>query len=178
MRSRPFFAIFPSVLLAAGCITVTGCGAGVSSQAQVLPPASSFGLTSASLTSARQTAAALPMNATPLDAPANVVFKDSHGSIIDDVALSQASVQRQPVALANGSQISVEVTAPQATVVMVDTGLAIADLSPAGAGRWRGSFRYVDESNWGDARSNIKVRIASPLSSAEKVIAVTTVHDL
>jgi hypothetical protein len=178
MKSRPFFAIFPSALLAAGCITVTGCGAGVSSQAQAFAPANSAGLTAPSLTSAQQTVAALPINATRVDAPSDVVFKDSHGSIIEDVVLSQASVQRQPVALANGSQVSVEVTAPQATVVMVDTGLAIADLSPAGAGRWRGSFRYVDESNWGDARSNIKVRIASPLSSAEKVIAVTTVHDL
>ena len=84
-----------------------------------------------------------------------------------------------PIAIHNGSQISIDVQADSGVTSVLLSG---DDLTPTllqrgGSGHWRGSFQYWDSSNRPNSQSEITVRLDSARSSIKRTISVSTLHD-
>jgi len=84
-----------------------------------------------------------------------------------------------PIALHNGSELSIDVQADSGVTSVLLGGDALTPtlLRRSSSGHWRGSFQYWDSSNRPNSQSEITVRLDSARSSIKRIISVTTLHD-
>ncbi|PZR61303.1 MAG: hypothetical protein DLM53_08680 [Candidatus Eremiobacter antarcticus] len=179
-KNSPAHTVRRSALafLCAASAMIAGCGSNAGNQPAAFPASNTSGVAAPSLLASQRVLP--PAHLDSATQPnLDILLGNGPAGRMVPVVFDQQNQQQKPAAFRNGSRIPIEVqTDRNVTVVMVDTGLAVVDLTRVGPGDWRGSFQYADESNWGDPRSKITLRISSPLDSVEKTIAVTTVHDL
>jgi len=94
-------------------------------------------------------------------------------------ALFRGPSASAPLAIHNGSELSIDVQADSGVTSVLLSGDALTPmlLQRSSSGHWQGSFQYWDASNRPNSQSEITVRLDSARSSIKRTISVTTLHD-
>jgi len=149
------------------CLAI-GCSANVAT-----PPVSQ------SQSQARGALTSVPSNREvhPTAAPKITISEISAGMATKALFHGPSAVA--PIAIHNGSELSIDVQADSGVTSVLLSGDALTPmlLQRGSSGHWQGSFQYWDSSNRPYSQSEITVRLDSARSSIKRTISVTTLHD-